>query len=75
MSGQRQVWIELTGTSMDGKVWRCQQAPAVRRLADDVFVPLVATGSVRWVDECPVEVWVPEGRLDLWRAEHDVEVS
>ena len=36
------------------------------------IVKLVPTGSVRWHLQVPVEVWVPEDRLDYWRAEYDV---
>jgi hypothetical protein len=36
-------------------------------------VNLIPTGSVEWDGDRCAEVWVPEDRLDLWRAEHDVE--
>jgi hypothetical protein len=41
--------------------------PAIRT------VNLIPTGSVEWDGDRCAEVWVPEDRLDLWRAEHDVE--
>ena len=36
---------------------------------DWVWIDLVSTGEVVWVGERPVEVWVPEDRLEEWRSE------
>lgn len=83
MAEHRTVWIELTGTSMDGNAMAIESGDMVWERYGPVRadqpqvrvepVTMVATGSVRWVDDLPVEVYVPEDRLDLWRAEHDVE--
>jgi len=90
------AWIELTGTSMDGKVlavpdnleplmaYRHTTADPVDARVDEVEIPatgpvrfepveMVATGSVRWSGDEAFEVYVPADRLELWRAEHDVD--
>lgn len=37
------------------------------------LVPLVPTGDVVWEGDSPIEVWVPEDRLDEWRQENPDE--
>lgn len=73
------MWIELTDSPYDGKVWDIPWATttpsthALVGLRGLGPVEMAATGSVRWDGDDPVEVYVPEDRLDLRRAEHDVE--
>lgn len=67
------AWIELTDTPLDGKVWELD-GPPTHVTAGSGVMTMVATGTIRWrEDSRPIEVYVPEERLDLWRAEHDVE--
>jgi hypothetical protein len=70
------VWIELTGSPYDGQVMTVQRPPLIADAYDGyqaVTMKLVPTGSVRWVNDQPIEVYVPEAKLGLWRAEHDVD--
>lgn len=78
----RTVVFHLTDSSWDGK-W--MDVPA-DRTAIEVFVggphsgddpppssvAMVPTGNLEWYDNRAAEVWVPEHRLPLWRAEHDL---
>lgn len=36
-------------------------------------VILVSTGAVEWDGNACAEVYVPEDRMELWKAEHDVD--
>lgn len=71
----RLVVLYLTGGDRDGQWWEIDldQPPTLVRF-EGPTTRCVATGNLEWRDDgACAEVWVPEDRLDLWRAEHDVD--
>jgi hypothetical protein len=72
MAKARLVVFYLTNSTFDGQ-WH--EVPADKHivanrqgLPDWKFVP---TGNVEWDGNRCAEVWVPEEKLTLWKAEHD----
>lgn len=81
MSEPRLICFQLTDSRFDGQ-WiymhdgwdHTVTRPTV--LPDRIeshAVRMVETGSVVWDGDRCAEVYVPEDKLPLWRAEHDVE--
>jgi len=71
----RALVLRLTGSAdLDG-VWMAVKsgaAPKYLQFGEDV-ITMVPTGNVEWNGDYCAEVYVPEDKLDLWKAEHDVE--
>jgi hypothetical protein len=76
----RCICIQLTGSDYDGRWWAMPPGAGPMLMAQPLEdgqpdvergVMLVPTGSVVWQGDTPAEVFVPEGRLWLWRAEHE----
>lgn len=70
----RTVVLRLVGGSMEGQWREVEQAHQLdlHRFQGPSTV-MVPTGSVEWNGDRCAEVYVPKDKLDLWRAEHDVE--
>jgi hypothetical protein len=72
----RYVVLRLTNSPYDGE-WR--HAPVwvgdnIVATVNDTTIRLVPTGNVEWRDDgMAAMVYVPEDKLDVWRAEHDVD--
>lgn len=74
MSDVRLICMRLVPPDLDG-VWMSidlTAAPPFSVVMGYTETRLVATGSVEWDDGRCAEVYVPEGRLAEWRAEHAV---
>lgn len=54
-----------------GFSWEAPADPASN--AGVRMVQFVPTGALDWREDDCAEIWVPEDKLDLWRAEHDSE--
>jgi len=73
----RVVVARLTDSEWDGQ-WR--EVPsnwngvvAMQTPTGFVDVQMVPTGNVEWDGNRAAEVWVMKDRLNVWRAEHDVD--
>lgn len=73
------VVLRLTGDpSVEGKWYGAPsgwtgQAMTLESISSAEQLTMVCTGNLEWYGDACAEVWVPEDKLDLWRAEHDVE--
>lgn len=70
------VVLRLVGGTLEGQWWEIEGRPLnLKGFEGGVVreIVMVPTGSVEWDGDRCAEVYVPEGKLDVWRAEHDVE--
>lgn len=71
------VVLRLVGPPYEGEWIEVHSPPVKMAAAWDGWpgvkiVSLVTTGCVEWDGDRCAEVYVPEDRLELWRAEHDI---